>query len=807
MINRNYSCNRILFVYLINIKMRVFFFCLAQLLFIANLFSQDQATIEGYVTDLSGNDSLVGAIVSLDRNHIATANTNGFYSFTVPAGIYTLECSMTGFDLYRRIVTLNTGKTLRLDIRQNEIANPLDEVVVSTERYEQKLGEVTVSTDVVKKTLIEDKNITQLDQALNQVPGVVIADGQASIRGGSGFSYGAGSRVLMVVDELPMISADAGDIKWNYIPIENMEQVEVVKGASSVLYGSGALNGIVNMRTAFARNEPRTQASLFYGSYDAPRHVYKWWKGSSQSQKGINVSHAQKIGRLDLVIGAHQFSDDGFRMLETEIRERFNTNLKYSFKKLPQLSAGLNTNMMNTRGGLFFLWYNYDSAYIPNGLNIQRYNNNRLNIDPWLNWTVRNDSAENYSISLRNRYFKTENTNDKGQGSYAELYYSELRFSKNFKRLMLTSGFVHMEQMVLGDSLYGKHKGQNNAAYLQTTYKAGRFTFSGGIRGEYYKLDSSKTIGYLLNGNSGTKLPFQPVLRLGINYQAARYTYFRASVGQGYRFPSIAEKYVNTSVSSLKVFPNPILRPERAYSAELSIKQGFGIGGFKGYVDLAGFYTHYTDMLEFVFDIYRPGGASGSLLEDFAWAGFKSQNVGEAEISGAELSLNGSGKIGPVKITAFSGYTYINPIQPNYNPMRDTLGLPGVKTLKYRSKHLAKGDIQLEYKRFAVGYSARYQSKIENIDRRFVQSVLEEYSTPMFNYSAIPGTYILPGLKENYSAFSKAFVVQDVRIAVKLSEQLRISFIVNNIGNVEYQNRPGDVRAPTTYIGQLLLKI
>jgi iron complex outermembrane receptor protein len=636
-----------------------------------------------------------------------------------------------------------------------------------------------------------------------------VNDGQASIRGGSGFSYGAGSRVLMLVDEMPMISADASDIKWNYLPIENLEQVEVVKGASSVLYGSGALNGVVNLRTAFARSEPRTQATLFYGSYDAPRNVYKWWSGSSQTQRGFNFSHAQKIKNFDLVIGAHKFTDDGFRMFETESRDRFNTNLKYSFPKLRALSAGVNTNMMNTRGGLFFLWQNYDSAYIPQGRNIQRYNNNRMNIDPWVTWTGNGDSVRNYKISLRNRYFKTQNTNDKLQNSYAELYYSELQYSRNFLNGNVTAGFVRMEQMVLGDSIYGQHRGKNLAGYAQVMRRFfGRLTVTAGLRGEYYKIDSAETTGYLLNKPSGTKLPFQPVFRAGVNYHAAGNTYLRASFGQGYRFPSVAEKFVSTSVSTLKIFPNPSLQPERAFSAEVSVKQGFRVGGFRGYAELAGFYTRYTNMIGFVFDIYRPGGATGNLFTDLPWAGFKSQNVGAAEISGAELSLNGSGMLGPVKMTILSGFTCINPVQPGYNPLRDTLGLPGIKTLKYRSRQLFKADIQLDYKKWSVGYSARYQSKVENIDRRFVESVLQEYSgSTGINFSAIPSTFILPGFAENFGAFSKAFVVQDLRIAMQLSKVVRISFIVNNFGNVEYQSRPGDVRAPTLYTGQVLVKI
>jgi len=766
----------------------------------------NKGLISGFVTDAKNSDTITGAVVSVDSKNAVTSDVHGFYSLELNEGQYLLTCNIVGYKKFSTSVLISANTSTTVNILLEDANTALDEVVVSAGKYEQKLSEVTVSMDIIKTTLIENKNTTSLEYIMNQVPGVTVSDGQASIRGGSGFSYGAGSRVLMLVDEMPMISADAGDIKWNYLPLENLEQVEVIKGASSALFGSSALNGVINLRTAYAKDKPLTKVSVFYGSYDAPRHTYKWWKKSSQRQSGVNFSHAQKIGNLDFVMGGHKFSDDGFRMLETEERERFNANLKYNFKKIPGLSVGVNTNMMNTRGGLFFLWQNYDSAYIPQGRNIQRYNNKRFNVDPYITYYKGSNK-----FSLRNRYFKTSNVNDKNQGSNAELYYTELQYQKRFaNNLNITAGAVYMEQQVLGDSLYGKHSGQNIAVYVQADKKLfDKLTVSIGIRGEYYKVDTAETNGYLFLQQQKVKMPFQPVTRLGLNYQALDYTFLRASFGQGYRFPSVAEKFVSTAVSSLKIYPNASLQPERAFSAELGVKQGFKISNFKGFADVAGFYTEYKDMIEFVFDIYKPGGPTGVFYLDQPWAGFKSQNVGRAQITGFEVSLTGSGKVGPVNVTVFSGYTYIEPVAPNFNSLKDTLGLPGINILKYRSKHLLKNDIQFDYKFISLGYSIRFQSKTENIDRRFVQSILHEYNDIPngVNWDEVPGTFILPGLKENFGAFQKSFWIHDARISFNLGLNIKFSFIVNNFTNVEYQSRPGDVRAPTQYVGQLAIKI
>ena len=114
----------------------------------------------------------------------------------------------------------------------------------------------------------EVKNTTSLDKLLEQAPSVSIIDGQANIRGGSGWSYGAGSRVLILVDDLPQLTADAGDAKWSFLPVENLEQIEIIKGASSALYGSSAMNGVINIRTAYPKSTPQTRINVFSGFYD-----------------------------------------------------------------------------------------------------------------------------------------------------------------------------------------------------------------------------------------------------------------------------------------------------------------------------------------------------------------------------------------------------------------------------------------------------------------------------------------------------------------------------------------------------------
>jgi iron complex outermembrane receptor protein len=90
--------------------------------------------------------------------------------------------------------------------------------------------------DVVKPSFISSNHITDAKDDPHKTPGFEVMDGQAS-SGAEAIQLRRGSRELALIDGLPMVSADAGNIKWQFLPLDNISQVEKIKGASSVLYG------------------------------------------------------------------------------------------------------------------------------------------------------------------------------------------------------------------------------------------------------------------------------------------------------------------------------------------------------------------------------------------------------------------------------------------------------------------------------------------------------------------------------------------------------------------------------------------
>jgi iron complex outermembrane receptor protein len=114
--------------------------------------------------------------------------------------------------------------------------------------------------------------------------------------------------------------------------------------------------------------------------------------------------------------------------------------------------------------------------------------------------------------------------------------------------------------------------------------------------------------------------------------------------------------------------------------------------------------------------------------------------------------------------------------------------------LKYRFNHLAKADVELNYKKYSFGVSARYNSFMRNIDAIFEEDLIGN------------GTYLLPGLKEYRQEYNKGNLVFDMRAGYKISDHYRIGFIVNNLLNAEYSSRPGDIQPPRNFVLQLQMK-
>ena len=470
------------------------------------------------------------------------------------------------------------------------------------------------------------------------------------------------------------------------------------------------------------------------------------------------------------------------------------------------MKAGLGYNFQVQKTGSFLIWQSDSLGYTPSGgadtsnsESTLTYNiGHRFFIDPYLKYIDKYNNRHNLKARI---YSATNNNiNKPQQGSGAIIYFSEYQFQKQFGNgITVTSGISNIYNVVISE-LFGNHTSNNIAAYGQYEHKIGKLDITAGVRLEYFEMDGkSGDTDFMLSKKDSLTLPFYPVFRTGFHYELAKYTHLRASLGQGIRYPSVAERYTETSVGALNIFPNPTLRPEIGWAAELGIKQGVKIGSWKGMLDVAAFVNEYSNMMEFTFGIFNPDSIILSTNPNNPgyinnWVGFKAQNAEAARITGIDFSFNSSGSIGKVEIISLIGYTYMNPVSLNKDPAYiANYSKPNSNLLKYRFKHLAKLDVEANYLKYSSGISCRYNSFMENIDRVFEQPIAGS-------------TYILPGLEEYRKKYNKGVFVIDFRLGYKLNDNFRIGLIANNIFNKEYSSRPGDIQAPRNFMAQLQMK-
>ena len=215
---------------------------------------------------------------------------------------------------------------------------------------------------------------------------------------------------------------------------------------------------------------------------------------------------------------------------------------------------------------------------------------------------------------------------------------------------------------------------------------------SGGVRYEYFKMNDLNSV-------------VAPIFRAGANLQITRGTFIRTSYGQGFRYPTITERYITTKAGLFGIFPNPDLKPETSNSFEIGIKQGFKIGNCKGYFDIAGFYQKYHNTIEYLFGVWDP---------EVAIVGFKFLNTGDSRVRGVDMSLAATTPETNKRfgVSALIGYTYIEPVSltPDSVYARDkSLGGFGQdlsykrssmdttnNILKYRFQHMFKLDLEFK---------------------------------------------------------------------------------------------------------------
>jgi len=808
--------------------MRFLIFLLALLL--TQKFYSQNGFLEGVVTDDKGNP-IEGAevIYRKDFTRGARSDEKGFYQMELPAGSVKIVCKYTDMKNDTSTITILSGQTVIYNFQLKSLMKELDQFEIKVGKFDKSIEEQTVSMVVIKPQLIENKNTRSIETALDQTPGLNILDGEPQIRGGSGFTFGVGSKVAVIVDDMPMLSGDAGRPEWGFIPIENISQVEIIKGAASVLSGSSALSGSIHIRTAYPQQKPVFKLNVYSGAYSAPSSSPDAkWNESYPYIHGVNFLYSKKYNTIDFVLGGNLNYDHGYigppktdsivatvfpdtisNFTEKQLiskRGRLNFNLRKRSEKYKGLSYGVNGNFMLSQTNMPLAWLNDTSglyrAY-PGAIFLQ--DQIIFNLDPYVNL----NTETNGKHSLRARILHADNQMSANQSNRATTYYGDYMFQKNYPELKnldfiggITSTYINSFANIYVGSGTPTNNLLNISAYTQIESKVNKtLNLSAGGRLEYFQLnDSIKAV--------------KPIFRAGSTIKLYQETYLRGSYGQGYRFPTITERFIKTGVGNFGVFPNPNLKPESSWNAEIGIKQGIKLGKIYGYIDVAAFWQEYQNTIEYMFGIWRPLTGDPETLGQSA--GFMFLNTGQSRVTGIDASFVGMAKLSKKTVLTFlTGYNYIVPktLSPDYVYAIDSLNrvftynltsLDGTKgILKYRFLHNVKLDAEMTYnKKLSFGLSAKYFSKIVNMD-----AIIKDFEELTTDTTSEIGNWIQDlRYMDYYNSHRFGNWIFDARFSYSFNETHKIALIGSNIFNRSYSLRPLKIEAPRTIMVQYSYK-
>jgi outer membrane receptor for ferrienterochelin and colicins len=644
--------------------------------------------VAGRVVRAEDSSAVAGAFVEIVGTTLrATTGGDGSFTFAyAPPEALTVRVASVGFEPGRAVVPADTAAGPPLTIAL--VASPVvvAPLVVTASRETDLAGDAPISVSVATEDDIARRATIGLDDAIARLPGVQILDGQINIRGSSGYTKGLGSRVLLLVDGVPANEGDRGGIDWDLLPAMEVERVEVLKGTGSALYGSAALGGVVNVITRSIPDQPQFRARLLAGGYADPARTVWRWRSSRALFGGMDLSLSRPVGAFKLLVSGGMLGNQGYR--ENNDDRRTHALAKLVFADGPGVQAELLTAAAHEDHGNVVFWC-VQGQCADSGLAAQpfrvdsttlgdRVRSDKLLMQATARRIVGTDLALHGRLSWYRTHFQDAFRTD-SEAATADRFGTELGMEWHPRADRVVNAAMEAAYSDVTSDLFGNH------SQTEVAWDAENETALGGA--------GHATLGARIDAIAVDGVGWTAVAspRIAVTWRLP-FALLRASLGRGFRAPSLAERFTSTSTQGIRVVPNPNLANETSWSGELGAatraSQHLAL-------DAALFWNRYQNLIE-------PTLVTGGTEIQFA-------NVTRARVRGLDLTARAAGLAGG-HLSATLGYTLLD--------ARDlTLDLP----LAFRPRHQAMlsvdwlmdlggaGDL-------AAGFDARVSSSPERVE-------------------------------------------------------------------------------------------
>lgn len=542
-------------------------------------------TLKGKVTDTLGavvpNAAVALRNLATGLERMSSTDHDGMFTFTgVREGRYLLTAVAPGF--------ASVSKEIDAGVLDQEVMLTLEPatlreqtVVVSGSRQEELRDSLSARVEVLTRAYIRDTAYETVGEVLREVPGVMTRRGSETSGAAGEQIQGIDSRqVLVLLDGQPVIGArgiKSGVINLDRQSAGKLERIEIVKGASSSLYGSDAIGGVINLITREPTSPLEFSLSSSGGSFGAfdGRTEFGFIR---ERMSGYFDFERHKNNGFDLTPTTFDTTGAGFHRYDAYGRLRVRPTPTLS------LTASANSYWNRAQGrvlgeqGNQFNWTDEDS---------QSYG---LNADWQMNART--------TMQVRGYFARFDEISRGRLAPPLDIILPDGNLFERFGKMDATFTRIIGERQLVqagGEWTTDRYRGINRLR-SEGGERADTRTFWGQDRIGLNRL--MLTLGVRYDDHSIFGAAFSP--KVGVNLRVDENLRLRASYGRGFRAPDLGQLYYRflNPTSFYQVIGNPNLRPEHADSYQLGGECTAWRGRLR--VDLNLFRNDVTNLIEAV---------------------------------------------------------------------------------------------------------------------------------------------------------------------------------------------------------------
>ena len=521
-----------------------------------------QRRISGIVTDRN-NEPLPGATVVVKELSTlgAVANVDGHYELRLPDNKdYTLMATFVGYIDVSKKVSDKQEDILNFQLTENSIT--LDQVVVTGTRTPKLLKDVPIVTRVISDLDIKRMDATNISDLLQtELPGIEFSysmNQQTSLNM-SGFG---GNSVLFLVDGERLAGETLDNVDYSRLNMDNVQRIEIVKGAASSLYGSNAVGGVVNIISRESQEPWSVNVNGRYGAHNEQRYGGSVGFNAGRFNSMTNVQYTS-IDAIDLSNGTDNEEVGDYSMIYGNSTLNIKERLIYT---------PIDNLKFTARAGYFFRERNSSESQK------ERYRSFTGGLKGNYNITDKDDLEVAYSFD---QYDKSDYLvfDDLDVRDYSNVQHTlRALYNHTFAdKHILTVGGDYMRDYLMSYQFtdggsYIQHTADAFAQFDWNPHK--KFNLIAGLRFDYF---SEAKLSHL-----------SP--KLGLMYKLGNCS-LRGSYAGGFRAPTLKEMYMNFYMGNIfMIYGNPDLKPESSHNLSLSAEYMKGnhnltVTGFYNIVD------------------------------------------------------------------------------------------------------------------------------------------------------------------------------------------------------------------------------